>query len=621
VRASITSSSGQEPRFGDLERALIDALALAGVPCDVSVDCFAAGVEDLVHVLVPGAYLPHVHPAAYPSPDQLRRTVLVITESPGAPGWERAAALAESAAATLVLDSAAVPELARAGVSARVLRLGYVPAWDGWGGLAGSERSIDLAVLGEFSDRRALAVAEAAAALHGRRTALHLLRRPLTPASAVASPVGERRRSLLADTSVLLCAHEAEAGGFDWLEALPAIANGCVVLSEQPSGHGPLVAGRHFECAEFHALPGAMEGLLGSPDRIERVRSEAYDFVRAELPLERVGEMLREALSAAASAGAAVGARGRLAVPMPVPAPAPVPAVERLQDGPGEGDMVRAALKQALLRQRRLERDLRRIEAGDEAAPEDRVAEIGPGDGAADGDKPRVSVVVTLYNYAHTIAAALRSVGLSDLDEVELVLVDDASTDDSLAVARAALDEMPWLRGRIVERGVNRGLARARNLGIEHARADYVFILDADNEVHSGGLRVLADALDRAPDAHFAYGLIRTVGPSGPMGLLSWAPWDPWWLRIDNYIDAMAMLRRASVEAVGGYSTSEALYGWEDFELWCNMASRGMGGTLVPELVATYRAGRQSMISLTTLDSTDGWTALLDRYDFLAEPA
>ncbi len=75
------------------------------------------------------------------------------------------------------------------------------------------------------------------------------------------------------------------------------------------------------------------------------------------------------------------------------------------------------------------------------------------------------------------------------------------------------------------------------------------------------------------------------------MGLLSWAPWDPWWLRIDNYIDAMAMLRRESVRAVGGYTTNEALYGWEDFELWCNMASRGMSGTLVPELVATYRAG------------------------------
>ena len=115
--------------------------------------------------------------------------------------------------------------------------------------------------------------------------------------------------------------------------------------------------------------------------------------------------------------------------------------------------------------------------------------------------------------------------------------------------------------------------------------------------------------------------MIRTLGPSGPMGLTSWAPWDPWWLRIDNYIDAMAMVRRASVLEAGGYTTEEALYGWEDFELWCNLASRGMPGTFVPEFVADYSTGRQSMISLTTLDSTDGWTALLDRYEFLREQA
>src|SRR2546423_1214409 len=143
---------------------------------------------------------------------------------------------------------------------------------------------------------------------------------------------------------------------------------------------------------------------------------------------------------------------------------------------------------------------------------EDRVTEIGP-----DGDAPqppRVSVVVTLYNYAHTIGDAIRSVGLSDLDAVEIVLVDDASTDDSLDVARATLDELPWLRGRIVERGANGGLARARNLGVEYARAEYVFILDADNTVHRAGLRHLAVALGALPDAHLAYGLIRTVSPT-----------------------------------------------------------------------------------------------------------
>src|SRR4051794_21968899 len=129
MRASLTTSSGQPPVFRDLQEALGAALGLAGIAHDVSVDCLAAAEDDLVHLLVPGAYLPYVHPAAYPSPDQLSRTVLVITESPGEPGFERAAALAESAAATFVLDAGAVPELSRLGIAAQFLRLGHVPAW------------------------------------------------------------------------------------------------------------------------------------------------------------------------------------------------------------------------------------------------------------------------------------------------------------------------------------------------------------------------------------------------------------------------------------------------------------------------------------------------------------
>lgn len=601
VRASIAASSGQPPVFGELHGAIADALAAAGVPCDVSIDCLAAGADDLVHVLVPAAYLPHVHPAAYPSPEQLRRTVLVVTEAPGEPGFDEARSLAESAAAVLALDADAAREL-----KATPFKPGYVAAWDAWGG-AERERDIDLVMLGEFSDRRSLAVAEAAAALQGRHAAIHLERRPLTPASAAATPSGAAKWELLARARVLLCVHDGESRGFDWQAAGGAIANGCVVLTEQAEGHGPLVAGRHFECAGFHALPTALEGLLGSPDRLGRVRRGAYATLRDELPPAALGATLRGAVETAAAAPAPRGHRSRLALPMPVPAPAPEPAVERLQRGQDEDAMVRAALKQSLLRLRRLERK--------PGSGEDRIVEVGP------QRAPRVSVVITLYNYADTIAAALRSVALSDMDEVEVVLVEDASTDDSLAVAHATLAELPWLSGRVVERGANGGLARARNLGIEHARGDLVFVLDADNEVHESGLRVLAAALDESPDADFAYGLIRAIGPSGPMGLLSWAPWDPWWLRIDNYIDAMAMLRRASVQAAGGYTTAESLYGWEDFELWCNMASRGMSGKLVPEVVATYRAGRQSMISLTTLDTTDGWTTLLDRYEFLREAA
>src|SRR5436305_1969869 len=126
---AVTTGSGQPPIFDDLQEALSAALAEAGVPNAISVDCLAAHEDDLVHVLVPSGYMPYVHPAAHPSPQQMRRTVLVVTDTPDGPGFERAAALAESAAATLVVDAGAAGELGRRGIRVRALRLGYVPAW------------------------------------------------------------------------------------------------------------------------------------------------------------------------------------------------------------------------------------------------------------------------------------------------------------------------------------------------------------------------------------------------------------------------------------------------------------------------------------------------------------
>src|SRR3954468_17454749 len=203
VRASLVTTTGQPPVFRDLQEALGDALDLAGIVHDASVDCLAAGGEELVHVLAPGAFLPYVHPAAYPSPDQVRRTVLVITESPGDPTFELAAALAENAAAIFVLDAGAVRELARRGIGARLLRLGHVPGWE-----AGThERDIELTVVADHTDRRALAIAETAPALGGRRPALPLVRHPLTPESARATPTGSAKRQLLARSRVLLCVH------------------------------------------------------------------------------------------------------------------------------------------------------------------------------------------------------------------------------------------------------------------------------------------------------------------------------------------------------------------------------------------------------------------------------
>ncbi len=70
---------------------------------------------------------------------------------------------------------------------------------------------------------------------------------------------------------------------------------------------------------------------------------------------------------------------------------------------------------------------------------------------------------------------------------------------------------------------------------------------------------------------------------------------------------------------MGGYTTDPRfLLGWEDFELWCRFAARGMQGIRVSNILARYRTGRPSMLAVTNIDTSDEWSALLDRYPFLA---
>ena len=94
-------------------------------------------------------------------------------------------------------------------------------------------------------------------------------------------------------------------------------------------------------------------------------------------------------------------------------------------------------------------------------------------------DAPEVSVVSAVYNCAPYIADAIRSLQYQTLEAWELLLVDDASTDDTVAVAEAMAREDA--RIRIIRRETNGGPAAARNAGIAEARGRWISIFDADD--------------------------------------------------------------------------------------------------------------------------------------------
>lgn len=611
-RICLVSASGQNVFFAEILEAFGQALSEEGLIVERSVDCFPEPAEDLVYLYVPHEYHPMVHELAHPSPAQERRSVAICTEQPGTHWFDISCDHAARVGGVVDINALGAKEMRRRGVKAEHAPLGYVPSWDAWRGRRDRERTVDLTFLGAHTERRGRVLSRCASVLAERRAALHLTEsaQPHVAGSSYFLS-GEPKWRHLAESKVLLNIHQQELAYMEWHRVIGAVLNGCVVLSEHCLDTGPFVPGEHFVSASYDHLPRVLEALLAEPERLGEIRHAAYALLRDEMPLEIATEaILRAAERANGNRVPKAGSAPRPA-PMAGDPPERRPEWEVYAEWLGEQLPVRRALKELMVRTRELER---RFERSEERGGEENVVEnLGP-----DPGPPRVSVLLTVHNYADLVGDALRSVALSDMRELEVVAIDDASRDGSAEAIRAASAELPWLPVKLVRLAHNRGLPAARNLAAEHASADLLFILDADNMVFPQGIRLLAEALSEHPDAAFAYGLLETFDVNGPVGIASWLDWDPTRLRHGNYIDAMTLIRRNALEAVGGYSTDPAFAGgWEDFALWVAMADAGLSGVRVPDFVARYREAPHSMVALTNVDTSATWATLIRKHPVL----
>lgn len=91
-----------------------------------------------------------------------------------------------------------------------------------------------------------------------------------------------------------------------------------------------------------------------------------------------------------------------------------------------------------------------------------------------------ISVVIPLYNKEKSIASTIESVLFQTYKDWELIIVDDGSTDNSLAVAQERLGKLEGERGRVVHKE-NGGVCSARNCGIQQAKGEYIALLDGDD--------------------------------------------------------------------------------------------------------------------------------------------
>ena len=229
---------------------------------------------------------------------------------------------------------------------------------------------------------------------------------------------------------------------------------------------------------------------------------------------------------------------------------------------------------------------------------------------------PLAAVVVSLYNYADRIVEALQSVSAQTQARLELIVVDDASTDDSTSVVERWIDGClclvghPFVRVLLLRHRSNAGLAAARNTAFAQSQASWCFVLDADNVLFPDAIAsclALADPNDhKLAVVHPLLAVEAEPGRSDDQRtLVSPTCWQRERLLVGNEIDAMALVRRSAWETVGGYTHIEG--GWEDYDFWCKLIEEGFHGLQCPRILAVYRSHPESMSHRATNRS---WHAL-----------
>jgi glycosyltransferase involved in cell wall biosynthesis len=225
------------------------------------------------------------------------------------------------------------------------------------------------------------------------------------------------------------------------------------------------------------------------------------------------------------------------------------------------------------------------------------------------------TVAISLYNYERYIIGCLDSVRNQTAPAIDLIVVDDCSADRSCEVTRDWMERHAarFVQARLIRHRQNQGLAEARNTGFRLATGEFVFVLDADNVIYPRALVRLRSAIAETTDGA-AYSQLEFFDSECCLGLAD--IWSKERFKKNNYVDAMALVRRAAWDAVGGYTQIKGA--WEDYDFWCKFIDHEISALFVPEILCRYRVHRASMLRSETVANADRIAAeLQSRHSWL----
>lgn len=224
---------------------------------------------------------------------------------------------------------------------------------------------------------------------------------------------------------------------------------------------------------------------------------------------------------------------------------------------------------------------------------------------------PSVSVVLPCYNAHRFLGETLASVRAQTFTDVEVVVVDDGSTDAATRDFLANLD--PGIR---LIRQENRGLAGARNTGFEAARGRYVLPLDCDDRIAPDMIARCVEALERT-GAAYAHAQIGVFGDQRGVARKRANFFEQ---LATNQLPYCMLIRRDAWERAGGYDETMRL-GYEDWEFNIRLGALGLAGIAIDEPLFLYRVSATGMLkSLSQRHHAAIWRSIRAKHADLYRP-
>jgi len=200
-----------------------------------------------------------------------------------------------------------------------------------------------------------------------------------------------------------------------------------------------------------------------------------------------------------------------------------------------------------------------------------------------------VSIIIPLYNQKEYISDCIESVLSQTIPPLEIIVVDDGSTDGSGLIAEGYKEQ-----GIKVIHQVNKGLAPARNTGIMNSHGDYIFFLDSDDMLEENAIEILQEAIDDFKTDIIAPSF-KEFGISNRTVVLSPTITLEMFKDGLNYLPYFCAFRKSKLLEVGGYSP-RMIFGYEDLHLTINLLSRGATIKTLSDILVLYRTKENSMI-------------------------